>query len=219
MSERAIIILSGGMDSITLLYKLKSENYNIIALTFNYGQKHKKEIVYAKYHCKKLGIKQIIINLEKFMKDYKSALINKNILIPNIKDVLGDPQPITYVPFRNQLFLTIACGVAESYSYENIFYGAQLHDLYAYWDTTSEFIEKINELISLNRKFRIQIIAPFSNYKKSNILLIGNELGVDYSKTLSCYNGNEPPCLKCPTCAERLKAFREIMLIDPLTFL
>jgi len=211
---KAIVILSGGLDSSTLLHYLVKKDgltpSEVVAISFNYGQRHLKEIECAKFQCSELGIEHKIINLSDFMKDYKSALTQNSIDVPNIKDVLGDPQPVTYVPYRNQLFLTIACGVAESIGAEQVFFGAQMHDLYGYWDTTKEFVERINEVVSLNRKNPMVILAPFANFSKANVAKLAIQLNVDLSHTTSCYNGKEKACGTCPTCSERIKAFKEI---------
>lgn len=214
--DKAIIILSGGLDSTTLLYS--RTNYNLFALSFDYGQKHIKELEFARWHCEKLGITHTIINIS-FLKDLigsSSALTSQDIQIPNIKEVLGHPQPLTYVPFRNQIFLTLALCYAESIEAKKVFYGAQRHDLYSYWDTTEEFVKRINDIASLNRFHQIEIVTPFVTFKKSDIIKLGLELSVDYSKTWSCYNGQNKPCMTCPTCAERIKAFQDLNMIDPL---
>jgi len=219
MAEKVILILSGGIDSTTLLYQLiHKENYDVCVLFFNYGQKHIKELDYAKYHCTELNVDLKIVDLT-FLKDLigkASALTSQEVEVPNIKEVLGHPQPLTYVPFRNHIFLTLALCYAESIGAKKVFYGAQRHDLYSYWDTTEEFVKRINDIASLNRLHQIQILTPFVAYKKADIIKEGLELEVDYKHTWSCYEGIEKPCLKCPTCAERLKAFKDLNLTDPL---
>lgn len=221
MNKKAVIILSGGLDSTTLLWKLVKERYHsteIQSIIFDYGQKHNKEISLAIYNCVLLNVDYKIINLSEFTKDFESALTKNNILVPKIQTVLGDPQPVSYVPMRNQLFLTIACGIAESIKASEVYYGAQKHDLYSYWDTTVEFIERFNNLISLNRKNQIKVYAPFANYSKGDTIREGLKLKVDYSKTWSCYNGQDKACGDCPTCAERLKGFADNNTKDPIEY-
>jgi 7-cyano-7-deazaguanine synthase len=221
MTKQAVIIVSGGLDSVTLLHKLvKEDGYkpeDVLAITFYYGQRHEKEIFYAIWQCDKLGVEHKTIDLSDFMKDFQSALTGHGN-IPHIKEMLGDPQPVSYVPFRNQLFLTITCGIAESVGATTVYYGAQLHDLYGYWDCTEEFITQFNNLITLNRKNIIKLKAPFIYFTKAQTAQKALDLKIDLSHTWSCYNGREKACGTCPTCAERRKAFREIGREDPIQY-
>jgi 7-cyano-7-deazaguanine synthase len=131
---------------------------------------------------------------------------------------MGDPQPVTYVPNRNMIFLALAAAFAETQGVGDIYYGAQRHDIYGYWDTTPQFLEQLNNVYRLNRKTPIQILAPFVTYSKTDILRKGLELEVDYGKTWSCYEGQDMACGRCPTCAERLQAFQNLGLTDPLPY-
>ena len=147
-----------------------------------------------------------------------SALVSDDIPIPQAAAVLGNPQPITYVPNRNMIFLSLAAAYAETRGVAEAYYGAQQHDIYGYWDTTSQFLGRLNELFQLNRQTPIQIKAPFVNYSKTDILRTGLALAVDYSVTWSCYEGQETACGRCPTCVERLNAFAEIGIADPIPY-
>ena len=221
---KAVIILSGGLDSTTLLHYVKKElKYDeIYALTFNYGQRHKKEIECAKYQATSVGCKEHKIIDISFFKDLTkgaSALTDESIHVPHIKDVLGDPQPITYVPNRNMILLSIATAYAESVGASDVFYGAQAHDTYSgYWDASPEFLDKINEVLSLNRRHIISIKAPFIHLKKRDLIALGLKLGVDYSRTWTCYNGKDKACGVCPTCSDRIKAWKDIGQKDPLEY-
>jgi 7-cyano-7-deazaguanine synthase len=217
----SVAIVSGGLDSVTLLhYLVKNAGLCPAVLTFKYGQKHTKEIGYAKYHAALLSRDEHrIVDLSSMSPLFSaSALVSEDIAIPEIAKVLGDPQPITYVPNRNMIFLALAAAFAETHGVSLVYYGAQSHDMYGYWDTTSEFIEQLNGVLHLNRKTPIQIHAPFVNCSKADILRAGLEMGVDYGETWSCYEGNDIACGKCPTCAERLKAFEEVGVPDPLPY-
>lgn len=217
----SVAIVSGGMDSVTLLhYLVKREGKNPAVLSFTYGQKHNKEIEYAHYQSETLGCKHFqVLDLGFLAPAFaSSALVSKEIAIPNIKDVEGDSQPLTYVPNRNMIFLSIAAAYAETLGVKEICYGAQAHDLYGYWDTTPQFLERINSLLSLNRKNSIQVKAPLVTLSKSDVLRLGLELNVDYGKTWSCYEGNDLACGKCPTCAERLAAFQAVGMVDPIPY-
>lgn len=218
----SVTIVSGGMDSVTLLHHLvKVEKLNPAIITYVYGQKHDKEIEFAKIHAELLGCKEhLILDLSLLRPLFaSSALVDKGLSIPNVTEVLGDPQPLTYVPNRNMIFLALAAAFAETHGVTDIYYGAQIHDMYGYWDTTPDFLQRINNLFALNRKTPVQIKAPFVNYSKTDILRLGLELEIDYSQTWSCYEGREVACGQCPTCAERLKAFADVGIDDPLPYL
>jgi len=217
----AVIIVSGGMDSVTLLhYLVTAKHINPAIITFLYNQKHIKEVECAKENAAILKCKDHLIIDISFLKSLfdGSSLVSPDLEIPEMKDVIGDPQPSTYVPNRNMIFLALAAAYAEKLQVSNIYYGAQKHDEYGYWDTTLQFLEQLNNVYELNRKRTIQVKAPFINYSKKDILKLGISLGVDYAKTWSCYNGGSLSCGKCPTCVERLKAFSDLGLIDPLSY-
>lgn len=221
MKIDSVTIVSGGMDSITLLHHLvKVESLSPTVITFVYGQKHNKEVDFAKIHAELLGCREHpILDLSLLRHLFaSSSLVSDELDIPNVNEVFGDPQPLTYVPNRNMIFLSLAAAYAETKGVTDVYYGAQSHDMYGYWDTTPDFLERINQLFSLNRKTPIQINAPFVNYSKTDILRLGLELGVDYSKTWSCYEGKDLACGQCPTCAERLQAFANLGITDPLPY-
>lgn len=217
----SVVIVSGGLDSVTLLHHLvQREGLNPAVLTFNYGQKHGREVACARVQASLLGLAEHhIVDLSLMGPLFSaSALVSADIAIPGIDEVRGDPQPATYVPNRNMIFLALAAAYAETQGVTDVYYGAQRHDMYGYWDTTADFLERLNGVFRLNRKRPIQIQAPFVDYSKTEILRMGLELGVDYAETWSCYEGEELACGRCPTCAERLGAFKEIGLPDPLPY-
>jgi 7-cyano-7-deazaguanine synthase len=216
-----VAIVSGGMDSVTLLhYLVKTEQRRPAVMTFRYGQKHEREIACAQYHAALLNCQpHLVADLEPLKTVFSaSALVDAGIDIPDMAAVTGDPQPITYVPNRNMIFLSLAAAFAESLGVEAVYYGAQQHDLYGYWDTTPDFLERINQVLALNRRNPARIEAPFVRHSKADILRVGLELGVDYGQTWSCYRGGSLACGRCPTCAERLQAFAEIGIPDPLPY-
>jgi 7-cyano-7-deazaguanine synthase len=217
-----LAIVSGGMDSVTMLhYLVKKQRLKPAVLSFTYGQKHVREIECARYQANLLGCEiHQVVDLSFLAAAFaRSALVSTNVAVPTIDMVEGDSQPATYVPFRNTIFLSIAAAFAETLGLREVCYGAQAHDLYGYWDTTPEYQERINSLFSLDRKSQIQVNAPLVRYSKTEVLLLGLELGVDYSQTCACYEGNQLACGKCPTCAERLQAFRNVGMEDPLTYI
>ena len=217
----SVVIVSGGMDSVTLLYHLvKNERLNPALITFLYGQKHSREVACATENAALLGCKNhLILDLAPMRAIFESsALVSESMAIPDVESVLGDPQPPTYVPNRNMIFLALAVAYAESLGVGDVYYGAQRHDQYGYWDVTPQFVDRLNEVYRLNRKTPIQIKAPFLNFSKADILRVGLELDVDYGKTWSCYAGQDLACGKCPTCAERLAAFKAIGMTDPVPY-
>lgn len=218
----SVVIVSGGMDSVTLLYYLVKEvGKNPAVISFRYGQKHDKEIAYAQSHTAELACQEhLILDLKPLSAVFAgSALTSSEVAIPEAEDVIGDPQPPTYVPNRNMIFLALSAAFAESQGVSDIYYGAQRHDMYGYWDTTPQFLAHLNNVYSLNRKTPIKIHAPFVELSKADIVRKGLVLGVDYGRTWSCYQGQEAACGRCPTCAERLAAFNALGLTDPLPYL
>ena len=216
-----VAIVSGGMDSVTLLHFLvKVKQRQPAVISFVYGQKHVKEVAFAHENASLLGgLDHFICDLSAMRDLFKtSALVASNLSVPTIEEVRGDSQPITYVPNRNMIFLSLAAAYAESHGTNEVFYGAQRHDLYGYWDTTLEFLGQLNQVYRLNRKTPVQIEAPFITYSKADILRQGFEIGVDYAKTWSCYEGQSAACGICPTCAERLAAFQEVGVSDPIPY-
>jgi 7-cyano-7-deazaguanine synthase len=227
MSEKVVVLVSGGLDSVTLLHHVvKGLGKKAFALNMFYGQRHENEIECAQDHCDDLDVLCDELDVTNLFRDMPSALIDTTIPVPHIKDVLGHPQPPTYVPNRNMIFLSIAVAYAEAHGCTAVYYGAQLHDQYGYWDTTSEFVERMNAVTELNRLHRIPIVAPFANNSKADNIRLGLHLGVDFAKTWSCYNpqpGNEDgpeylACGVCPTCSERRKGFQIVGIEDPIAY-
>lgn len=220
-TSNCVAIVSGGFDSVTLLhYLVKQQGLTPAVLTFQYGQKHSKEVEYARAQVQQLGLAQhLVLDLTVLTPLFaQSALVSTEIAIPTAEEVTNNPQPPTYVPNRNMIFLALAVAYAETNGAQAVYFGAQKHDLYGYWDTTPDFLERLNHLYLLNRDTAVQIQAPFVHYSKADILRLGLDLGVDYSLTWSCYQGNEAACGTCPTCAERLSAFAALGLQDPLPY-
>lgn len=217
----SVAIVSGGMDSVTLLhYLIKVEKRAPAIITFGYGQKHYKEIEYAKAQAALLGcLEHLVLDMALLRPLFaNSALVSLETAVPSITDVLDDPQPPTYVPNRNMIFLALAVAYAETQGVSDVFYGAQRHDIYGYWDTTPQFLERVNQVYTLNRKTQVTIQAPFVQYSKTDILRQGLKLDVNYGLTWSCYEGHEVACGRCPTCTERIRAFAEVGMPDPLPY-
>lgn len=214
--KKSLIILSGGMDSVTLLYDKKDEI--AVAVTFDYGSNHnKREEEFAKYHCEKLGIEHIIIPLT-FIHDYfKSSLLEGASAIPD-GHYEDETMKSTVVPFRNGIMLSVACGLAESRELEKVLIANHFGDHAIYPDCRKGFIDAMSEAMRNGTYKGITIDAPYTTITKTDIAKIGKSLGIDYSKTYSCYKGCEKHCGKCGTCVERKEALRDAGIEDPTEY-
>lgn len=211
-----VIIVSGGMDSITLLYEKKDTI--ALAVTFDYGSNHnKREIEFAKYHCDKLGIEHIIIPLDFMVKYFNSSLLKGADAIPE-GHYQAENMKSTVVPFRNGIMLAIACGLAESRGLKYVLIANHAGDHAIYPDCRATFIEAMNEAMAYGTYNNVNIEAPYTTISKTDIAKIGKELGIDYSKTYSCYKGGEKHCGKCGTCVERKEALRDAGIEDPTEY-
>lgn len=214
--KKSLIILSGGMDSVTLLYDKKDEI--AVAVTFDYGSNHnKREEEFAKYHCNELGIEHIIIPLT-FIHDYfKSSLLESASAIPD-GHYEDETMKSTVVPFRNGIMLSVACGLAESRELEKVLIANHFGDHAIYPDCRKGFIDAMSEAMKCGTYKGITIDAPYTTITKTDIAKIGKSLGIDYSKTYSCYKGGEKHCGKCGTCVERKEALRDAGIEDPTEY-
>lgn len=204
------------MDSVTLLYDKKEEI--ALAVTFDYGSNHnKREQEFAKEHCKALGIEHIIIPLA-FMHDYfKSSLLDGADAIPE-GHYAAENMKSTVVPFRNGIMLSIACGLAESRGLSSVLIANHYGDHSIYPDCCEPFIKAMGDAMKLGTYAGIKIDAPYTNITKTDVAKIGKALGVDYSKTYSCYKGGKKHCGKCGTCVERKEALRDAGIDDPTEY-
>uniref|UniRef100_A0AB33JIZ7 7-cyano-7-deazaguanine synthase n=4 Tax=unclassified Prevotella TaxID=2638335 RepID=A0AB33JIZ7_9BACT len=208
----SVIIVSGGMDSITLLYDKKNEI--ALGISFDYGSNHNaKEIPFAKMHCQRLGIKHITIKLDFMHQYFKSSLLEGSNAIPE-GHYADDNMKSTVVPFRNGIMLSIAIGIAESHHLTKVLMANHGGDHTIYPDCRPEFIDSINSAANTGTFINVSVIAPYTNITKGDIANIGKQLGLDYSETWSCYKGGETHCGKCGTCIERQEALREANITD-----
>lgn len=200
----SVIIVSGGMDSITLLYDKKDEI--ALGISFDYGSNHNaKEIPYAKKHCERLGIKHITINLDFIHEYFKSSLLEGAEAIPE-GNYNEENMKSTVVPFRNAIMLSIAIGIAESHNLKKVLIANHAGDHTIYPDCRPEFITAINKASIAGTYVNVEVSAPYTNITKGEIAVIGKKLGIDYTETWSCYKGGEKHCGKCGTCRERIEA-------------
>jgi 7-cyano-7-deazaguanine synthase len=223
-ANKVVVNLSGGLDSTILTYVLV-EHYgvdNVFALSFNYGQKQSVELQKASTTTNKLGIEHNVIDIT-FLGDIVAPvcanITGSDISMPEIEDVLGDPQPPTYVPYRNLILSSLAFSYAEANECSAIFTGLQSHDLYGYWDTSVEFIDRLNQVSQLNRQHSIKVHAPFVDLAKVDEINIAEKLNVPYEDSLTCYEPiGDVSCGKCPSCAERIQNFIMAGIKDPAPY-
>jgi 7-cyano-7-deazaguanine synthase len=219
--KKAVCILSGGMDSTTATYIAKNSGYEIVALHFNYGQRtQKKELKSFNAICDELNItSKYIIDLDFFSKIGASALTDKNIEVPT--SGLSDGVPITYVPFRNGIFLSIAGAIAEKEQCEAMFIGVVEEDSSGYPDCREDFIKSIQKSINLGTKdeTNIEIKTPLIHLKKEDIVKEAIKQGVKLELTWSCYKNENKACGVCDSCRLRLKGFKKAGIKDPIQYI
>jgi len=224
--NNVLVVLSGGLDSsvVTMMLVDQYGRDHVKAVTFDYDQKQKIEVLKAKELCAVLYVKHTILDLRvlaEIARPLSANISGTDVDMPNIKEVLGDPQPVTYVPFRNMILLSLAFAEAEVQKCDKIYTGLQVHDEYGYWDTTQKFVDSMNAVATQNRQNTIEIIAPFSQLSKADEIEIAIELGqFDLLRyTMTCY---EPKgllsCGKCPSCAERIMNFMKVGRKDPIPY-
>ena len=210
--KNSVIIVSGGMDSITLLYDHKDEI--ALGISFDYGSNHNaREIPFAKMHCERLGFKHITINLDFMHQYFKSSLLDGAEAIPE-GHYADDNMKSTVVPFRNGIMLSIAIGIAESNNLDQVFIANHGGDHTIYPDCRPEFINAIDAAATAGTYNNVKVVAPYTKITKSDIARIGKKLGIDYTETWSCYKGGEVHCGKCGTCVERKEALAEAGIED-----
>jgi len=200
------------MDSVTLLYDYKDRI--AIGVSFDYGSNHNaKEIPFARWHCEQLGIEHITIDLAFMPKYFKSSLLEGADAIPE-GHYADENMKSTVVPFRNGIMLSIAAGIAESRGLKYVMMANHGGDHTIYPDCRPEFVEAMSEATKAGTFPGIEILAPYTDITKADIAMRGKALGIDYSKTWSCYKGGDVHCGKCGTCMERKEALRDAGIAD-----
>jgi 7-cyano-7-deazaguanine synthase len=214
-----VLVISGGVDSVTMLYHLVNCNIKpLYALSFNYGQRHLKELVCAERICKELNIPHKVVDISSIQ-----SLIAKGSLTGNEKVPYGnyteESQKSTIVPNRNMIFLSIATGYAITKGVSTVYYAAHLGDRTIYPDCTKEFVKALDTAVFIGNKWTpVEVKAPFIDMKKSDIVKLGLELEVPYGMTYSCYEGDVVACGQCGTCVERIEAFMSNGVVDPIKY-
>ena len=212
MTRDSLLVLSGGMDSTTMLHEYAGRI--ALAVTFNYGSNHNaRELEWARYHCEKLGIELVEIDLSFIGSNFHSSLLEGPDAIPE-GDYDFDNMKSTVVPFRNGIMLAAAAGLAESRGLEVLMIANHAGDHALYPDCRDSFVKAMSEAIKAGTYEGITVKAPYTLLSKTDIALRGKRLGIDYSTTYSCYRGLEKHCGRCGTCRERRQALADAGIVD-----
>ena len=227
MFKKAVVLLSGGLDSTTVLALARDEGYDTYAMSFRYGQRHTVELQFAEKAAKALGVKQhVIVDID--LRIFGGSALTADIAVPKDRadEEMGDSIPITYVPARNTIFLSYALAWAEVLGADTIFIGANAIDYSGYPDCRPEYIDAYQRMANLatqvgvEGKTELKIRAPLIDKTKAEIIRIGTALGVDYSLTLSCYDPDAEgrACGGCDSCLLRKKGFKAAGIPDPTRY-
>ncbi len=222
MSDKAVVILSGGLDSTTCMAVAADEGYEIYALTFDYGQRHRREVECARRVADHFHVREHRIVQLDFLKQIGgSSLTDSRLAIPSEES--GEEIPNTYVPGRNLIFLSLAASFAEVVGARSLFIGVSAVDYSGYPDCRPDFVDAVNRVLQVStrtgdRGEPIEIRAPLLHLPKAETVKLGHRLGAPYHLTTSCYRGGERACGVCDSCRLRLKGFREAGIIDPIPY-
>ncbi len=218
MQPKAVVIYSGGMDSFTVLHQARQQGYDVYALSFDYGQRHRQELDVAEAVCREHNIPHKIVDITAINQLLQgSSLTSTDIDIPTGDYEEGNMKS-TVVPNRNMILLSLAIGYAVSLQAPKVFYGAHSGDHDIYPDCRPEFVDAMNDVSSIANYEAVEIVSPFLHESKQTILSTGLAMGLDYSQTWTCYLGLEKACGKCGSCIERVGAFAAQGLQDPLPY-
>lgn len=222
---KAVILLSGGLDSSTILYQALADGCVCYSISFDYQQRHRKELHCSAAIAKRAGVAQHkVINFD--LRQWGgSALTDNSIEIPVLRslDEMAQNIPVTYVPARNTIFLSFALAYAETLAAQRVYIGVNALDYSGYPDCRPDYIQAMQEVFRLGTKLGregqpITIVTPLINLKKTEIIQLGNQLGVPWELTWSCYTGDEIACGVCDACRLRLAAFAELGQVDPVAY-
>ncbi|MDB5387921.1 MAG: exsB protein [Planctomycetaceae bacterium] len=227
VNRPAVVLVSGGLDSATVLAIAKAAGFTPFALTFDYGQRHRFELDAARRVCQAAGVtRQVVTKID--LRSFGGSALTSDLAVPKDRDAdeLSHGIPITYVPARNTVFLSFALGWAEVLGAADIFIGVNAVDYSGYPDCRPEFIAAFQHLANLATKAGVegtsqwQIHTPLIDLTKAEIIREGHRLGVDYALTHSCYDPDESgrSCGHCDSCQLRLKGFAEVGLADPVSY-
>ena len=216
-AEKVVVIYSGGMDSFTVLHRALKDGKEVFALSFDYGQRHVKELEYASRVCSSLNIEHKVIDISSINQLLAGSSLTDDIDIPE-GHYEAENMKSTIVPNRNMILLSLAVGYAVSVGASQVYYGAHSGDHAIYPDCRPEFVQKMNDVCQIANYESVEIFSPYLTVNKTAILTDGLSMGLDYSNTWTCYNGREKACGKCGSCQERLEAFADNKVTDPIKY-
>jgi 7-cyano-7-deazaguanine synthase len=216
-ADKVVVIYSGGMDSFTVLNRALKDGKQVYALSFDYGQRHVKELKCASSVCESLNIQHKVIDISAINQLLAGSSLTDNIDIPE-GHYEAENMKSTIVPNRNMILLSLAVGYAVSVGAAQVYYGAHSGDHAIYPDCRPEFVEKMNDVCKIANYESVEIFSPYLSVNKTAILTDGLSMGLDYSNTWTCYNGREKACGKCGACQERLEAFHDNNIADPIEY-
>ncbi len=217
MAQKVVVIFSGGMDSFTVLNKALRDGCEVYALSFDYGQRHVKELDYAAKACQKRGVHHKIVDISAINQLIGGSSLTSDIDIPE-GHYEEESMKSTVVPNRNMILLSMAVGYAVTLNANKVYYGAHSGDHAIYPDCRPEFVHKMNDVCAIANYEAVEIVTPYLSVSKIDILTDGLAMGLDYGETWTCYNGREHACGQCGACQERLEAFAKNSAQDPLTY-
>jgi len=216
---KTIVIVSGGMDSVTLAFKLAAKGHDLYVLAFDYGQRHRKELMFAAMCAEQLDAKFSLVDLSHLGRLLPgSALTDKSVLVPD-GHYEADSMAVTIVPNRNAIMLSIAAGIAVANDVDTVAIGIHAGDHAIYPDCRLDFLIAFEKMVRLATDTDLAVIAPFVNKRKCDIVKEGESLGVSWLHTWSCYKGGHLHCGTCGTCIERQEAFQLSGVNDPTIYM
>ena len=212
--RKTVVVFSGGLDSTTLLYHLLDLGHEVKAISFDYGQRHRKELDAATIIAQQLGLDHRIVNLSGLAEIFgANALTDQSVDVPH-GEYSRDTMELTVVPNRNMIMLSVATGWAISLAYDSVAFGAHTGEYTPYPDCQPAFAAAINSATHVCDENPIEVLAPFVRWSKGEIVLRGGDLGVPFELTWSCYAGGNEPCGKCSTCLDRNQAMSNFNRIE-----
>ena len=217
MTEKVVVIYSGGMDSFTVLNRALKDGKEVFAISFDYGQRHVKELLCATTVCSKLGVEHKVVDISAINQLLAGSSLTDDIDIPE-GNYEAESMKSTVVPNRNMILISLAVAYAVSVGASQVYYGAHSGDHAIYPDCRPEFVEKMNDVCKIANYESVEVYSPYLTVSKTAILTDGLAMGLDYSDTWTCYNGRDKACGKCGACQERLEAFADNDATDPINY-
>lgn len=215
--KNVVCIYSGGMDSFTLVNDCQEQGRLHSCLSFNYGQRHWKELIYATRYATKLGVPHQVINLEALKPYLLGSSLTTDLPVPE-GHYAEESMKLTVVPNRNMIMLSIAIAYAVSHQLQEVWFGAHSGDHAIYPDCREEFVTAMDQVAKIANWHSVHVAAPYQHLTKVGILEIGYNLRLDYAESWTCYQGENKACGKCGSCGERLEAFAAMGKVDPLEY-